>query len=364
MTARFFPALAIVVAFFTSFLAATAKAAGTLIIIGGGLGPDTDAVWRRIITESGPNPLIFVIAAASSEPEESGAWAVEQLRRRGARAEIVPLAQAGEAFGGRAAGAAQNPDLAAQARAANGFYFTGGAQARIVDLLAPSGVATPLLKAIQTAHAGGATIAGTSAGAAIMSRSMFRDPRPQEEILATGPIGEDLGRGLGFLDGPFLVDQHFLARGRHLRMFSALCADPSLRAGLGVDEATALVVRNGEARIVGDSAVALLRIEERQSCAPLSVRGRFSILRPGDVLRLATFEVGAAPDVGAAPSPAQDVSALPGLGGLARSAAPAAARVQLGADAQTRTWGLGAETRVLDGLIWVDATKRDAPAAE
>jgi len=137
-------------------------------------------------------------------------------------------------------------------------------------------------------------IAGTSAGAAIMSATMFRAPRSQFELLRDGPHQEDLGAGLGFLAGPWLVDQHFLARARHLRLLAALCPHPELAGGLGVDEDTALIIRGQAARVVGASHVARLRVERRSACAPLDVAARVDLFGPG-----ATFDLRGDRDTGA-----------------------------------------------------------------
>ena len=62
----------------------------------------------------------------------------------------------------------------------------------------------------------GGVIAGTSAGAAIMSATMFYDP-PLEvmPVLKNGVVdGKDIAPGLGFIGTDVFVDQHLLARGR------------------------------------------------------------------------------------------------------------------------------------------------------
>ncbi|MDP1051798.1 hypothetical protein, partial [Klebsiella quasipneumoniae] len=71
----------------------------------------------------------------------------------------------------------------------------------------------------------GGVIAGTSAGAAIMSRMMFRDPPDNLQILK-GQWRErrDFDRGLGFVGPELFVDQHFLKRGRFGRMIPLMMA--------------------------------------------------------------------------------------------------------------------------------------------
>ena len=61
----------------------------------------------------------------------------------------------------------------ARVAAFGSVYFTGGDQAKIVAALAPGGGETPLLAAIRAAQAAGGLVAGSSAGAAMMSQPMI-----------------------------------------------------------------------------------------------------------------------------------------------------------------------------------------------
>jgi cyanophycinase-like exopeptidase len=51
-----------------------------------------------------------------------------------------------------------------------------------------------------------------------------------------------------------VVDQHFLRRGRENRLFSLIMEHPDY-LGLGIDESTALVVRGGQAIVLGERSV-------------------------------------------------------------------------------------------------------------
>lgn len=288
---------------------------GTLIIAGGGVSPRDEIIWRAIADEGGSASEILVISAGSSEPEAAGAEIVTVLRRYSAKATLVPLSVIPNAFAGSGGKTATDPAWISRARAARGFFFAGGAQGRIVDALAPQGQGTPLLHAIREAHAAGAFVSGTSAGAAIMSGTMFRDPSGQLEMLLRGPQGEDIGAGLGFLAQPWLVDQHFLARDRHLRLLSGLCKlDHALLGGLGVDEGTALVVRGDEAEVIGRSGVIVMRLRGAKSCAPLHAQARITLAHPGDKISLRDGVVhGSAPGFAVVSTTASEhIRALPG----------------------------------------------------
>ena len=147
--------------------------AGTAIVIGGALRADNDAVWQRIVDEAGgAGARIAVFATAAGNPERSAATIVAALNRRGAQAEAIPVAP-------RLAGVdlqanLRDPVLLDKVRNARGVFFSGGAQAYIVDSLQPGGQPTEMLQAIRSVLDRGGVIAGSSAGAAIMSRMMFR----------------------------------------------------------------------------------------------------------------------------------------------------------------------------------------------
>jgi cyanophycinase len=99
----------------------------------------------------------------------------------------------------------------------------------------------------------GVVIAGTSAGAAMMSSSMFvRGPaeeNPRLENLQLGP-------GAEFLQGA-IIDTHFSQRGRHGRLISAVAHYPRA-LGIGIDEDTALVAKDGIFEVIGKGAVTVI----------------------------------------------------------------------------------------------------------
>jgi len=96
----------------------------------------------------------------------------------------------------------------------------------------------------------GGCIAGTSAGASIQSEFMPRGhPLGNTMILAEG-----YERGFGFLPG-CAVDQHFFAQKRPADMTGLMTTYPNL-LGIGIDEATAIVVTGSTAEVIGNSRVA------------------------------------------------------------------------------------------------------------
>jgi cyanophycinase len=81
--------------------------------------------------------------------------------------------------------------------------------------------------------------------------------------------------GLGLLPN-VILDQHFIKRQRQNRLFGLILRHPG-RLGLGVDEGSALLVRdNRHAEVVGQAPVMV--VDGREERGSLVV----SLLRPGD----------------------------------------------------------------------------------
>ena len=260
--------------------------AGIVMPMGGAVRNDNEAVRQRLVQLGGGSEARFVvIPTASSNPAKSGAEAVEQLRRRGAKAELLKIAPrwAGETLES-ARRAAADPANLAKIGAATGVFFTGGAQEFIVDVLNPDGVASPVLQAVRALQARGGVVAGSSAGAAIMSSTMFRDaPNPVQVMKGVMRDGKEIDRGLGFVGEQLFIDQHFLARGRVGRMLALMLAK-GYKVGLGVDENTAAIIHGSEIEIVGASGALLLDLRQAtREAGPVNVRNvRISYLDNGD----------------------------------------------------------------------------------
>jgi cyanophycinase len=267
---------------------------GTVIPMGGAVRSDNEAVRQRLVQLAGGAAARFVvIPSASSRPELSGADAVAQLQRRGAKAELLKIAPlwAGETLES-ARRAAADPDIVARIRAATGVFFTGGAQERTVDVLNPHGVASPVLQAVRELQRRGGVIAGTSAGAAIMSSTMFRDAlNPVQVMKGVMRDGKEIDRGLGFVGDQLFIDQHFIKRGRVGRMLALMLAK-GYKVGLGVDENTAAIIHGSEIEIVGSSGALLLDLRQAtQEAGPVNVRNvRISYLDNGDRYDLAKLQ--------------------------------------------------------------------------
>ena len=110
----------------------------------------------------------------------------------------------------------------------------------------------------QRVQVGEITLAGTSAGAAVMGHHM----------IAGGSSGEspnralvDMAMGLGIIP-EVIVDQHFHNRNRMARLISAIASHPE-RLGVGIDEDTcAIFEKDGLLRVIGRGTVTIVDVRE------------------------------------------------------------------------------------------------------
>ena len=132
-----------------------------------------------------------------------------------------------------------------------GVFLTGGDQLRLCGLLAD----TPLMERVrQRVQLGEISLAGTSAGAAVMGHHM----------IAGGSSGEspnralvDMAMGLGIIP-EVIIDQHFHNRNRMARLLSAMSNHPE-RLGVGIDEDTcAMFTRDERLRVIGTGTVTIV----------------------------------------------------------------------------------------------------------
>ena len=120
---------------------------GYAVIIGGALKADNDEVWGRMVALSGGKGARWVVFSTASEtPDRTGRRAAELLEKRGAVAETMPVAP--QLKWVDLDKAVRDERLLEQVRGADGIFFTGGAQERIVDTFRPGGRNTPMLNVI------------------------------------------------------------------------------------------------------------------------------------------------------------------------------------------------------------------------
>jgi cyanophycinase len=216
---------------------------GRVVIIGGAEDREGEArILREFIRlAGGERARISIIAAASEHASEIAASYTEVFLRLGAtEAYDLKIVGRKDADGAEAVAAVER---------ATGIFFTGGNQVRITRTLGGTRLDTILHKR----HAEGLVLAGTSAGAAIMSSVMITGG-PHVSTLRAG--GVELSPGMEFVPG-VLIDQHFEERGRLRRLLSAVAQHPH-DIGLGIDENTAAVVSGHLLEVVGAGTVTII----------------------------------------------------------------------------------------------------------
>ena len=129
---------------------------------------------------------------------------------------------------------------------AAGIFFSGGDQLRITSQIGDTGIEAK----VRALYERGGLVAGTSAGASVMSDTMLVKGTSKE----THRIGDlHMAPGLGLMRN-VIIDQHFAERGRFGRLIGAVAHNPRV-LGIGIDEDTAAIVEEGRMRVVGDGAV-------------------------------------------------------------------------------------------------------------
>ncbi len=218
---------------------------GSLFIIGGGSRPES--MVKRMISESGTDTsgYIVILPMSSAEPDSAIIWSGEQFRLQGVTRVFGFNFLPGETPPSHWLDSLERASL---------IYISGGNQSRFMEIVGDG----PIRDAIFKAYKNGAMIAGTSAGAAVMSEKMItgnelRNPDYNATFRTIESENIETLPGLGLIQTA-LIDQHFVWRSRHNRLISGVIEFPDL-LGIGIDESTAILVRGDTAEVVGVSQV-------------------------------------------------------------------------------------------------------------
>jgi cyanophycinase len=207
---------------------------GHLVIVGGGTIPDE--VRRRALELSGGLGARMVVFPQASELADTGEATCEAFRKVGATdVRWIDVKDA--------------PSAVKAVKEARLIWFPGGDQTRLMKAFEGTGIADAILQRYNE----GATVAGTSAGAAVMSKVMITGDADLQSI-TSGATKTAPGLGLW---PEVVVDQHFLKRQRHSRLISLVLDNPGL-VGVGIDEQTAVVVSGSRFDVIGKSTVLVI----------------------------------------------------------------------------------------------------------
>jgi cyanophycinase len=169
---------------------------------------------------------------------------------------------------------------------AAGVFFTGGDQLRISSQIGDS----PIEVRVRNMLERGGVVAGTSAGASMMSETMLVRG-PSQESYRIGDL--HMAPGLGLVRD-MIIDQHFAERGRIGRLLGAVAHNPRV-LGVGIDEDTAVIIEGERMRVIGRAAVYIVdgavvthsNVAEAEADYALSMHEvRLHVLTEGDTFDL------------------------------------------------------------------------------
>jgi cyanophycinase len=254
----------------------TDRSRGALMAIG---GAEDKMKARRILyaflaLAGGSTARIAVMPAASTQPGRVGELYHALFCDLGAAAvEILHVDSREEA---------QDQGRVAALDGMTAVFLTGGNQLRLSTLLG----GTPMARTIAQRNRAGMVVAGTSAGASVLSRHMIAFGRsgewPTQRMVQMAP-------GLGLTD-IVTIDQHFQQRGRTGRLMVAVSYNPDL-IGLGIDEDTAAIidgqdvveiVGRGSVLVVDGAELSYTNVDQAQRHDPVAVTDiRLHVLTEG-----------------------------------------------------------------------------------
>lgn len=131
---------------------------------------------------------------------------------------------------------------------ATAVWLSGGRQWRSADVYLNTKVHDELFKLLER----GGIIGGTSAGASIQGSFLARGSREENGgFYIMG--GQETG--FGFISN-IAIDQHHLFRNRQFDMFDLLERKPEI-LGIGIDENTAILVKNNQFEVIGERYVTI-----------------------------------------------------------------------------------------------------------
>ncbi|WZL74245.1 cyanophycinase [Clostridiaceae bacterium 35-E11] len=215
-----------------------------LVVIGGAEDKTTDKVILKKLVElvNKKNPRFVIITTATQHSEEVGKQYTKVFKSLGVDTTLVLSINNREDT--------HKQEIIQEIEKGDCIFFTGGDQLRISSILGGTPVHEILHKIIKE----GKIIAGTSAGASMMSEIMVVEGKDEE---APSRCTIKMAPGMGMIEG-VIIDQHFNQRGRIGRLLSAIAQNPH-SIGIGIDENTAIVVdHQNEFQVIGSGVVTII----------------------------------------------------------------------------------------------------------
>jgi len=253
---------------------------GQLFIIGG--GEKTKALMTDLLKVAGvgSSDYVIILPMSSEEPDSSILYAKQDFAAAGI-ANVV-------GFNFIEHGPIEQSKLDSIQKAKL-VYITGGDQTRFMKIVKNG----PIYTAIHNAYKNGSTIAGTSAGAAVMSKKMITgNSLKYPEYTGEYPVLEseniEINEGLGLLEN-IIVDQHFIKRQRMNRLLAVALENPA-ELCVGIDESTAIIVSGNSFKVTGENQVIVLSNPKKDKKIKSNLLGGkgliIDILLPGESYKM------------------------------------------------------------------------------
>lgn len=216
---------------------------GVLMPIGGAEDKLDDKIILSTFMQlaGGSNARIVIVPTASSIETAGLRYKAIFLSMGVESAEVVYIGSREDA---------NREDLVEQVNQATGIFLTGGNQMRLSAMIG----GTRFEQLVRDANERGVIVAGTSAGASILSAHM----------VALGASGgtpklrmAQMVAGFGLISN-VIIDQHFRQRDRIGRLLSLVASNPGL-LGVGIDEDTAAIIDDeGVIEVIGRHSLTIV----------------------------------------------------------------------------------------------------------
>lgn len=245
---------------------------GPIMAIGGAEDKlDDKIILSTFVQVAGGRDARIAIVPTASSIESAGERYKALFLGMGVRsAEVVFIANRADANGDAPINLLQD---------ASGIFLTGGNQMRLSTIIG----GTRAGEIVRERNADGAVIAGTSAGASILSSHMVgfgaSGGTPRQRMA-------HMVAGFGLVSD-VIIDQHFRQRDRIGRLLALVASNPGL-IGIGIDEDTAaLIDQQGTLEVIGRHSVTI--VDGSQMYSDISdVKGHGGITVSGALLHILT----------------------------------------------------------------------------
>jgi cyanophycinase len=262
--------------FFKSDCQTNAKTKGKLFIIGGGIRSPQLMLSMIQVARLEKKDYIAILPMASEKPDSSYYYIKTELQNACGNT-IANLNFTVDKI--------NDQEWIDSLKHAKLIFITGGDQNRFMKAV----LNTPVYNAIITAYKTGTTIAGTSAGAAVVCKYMITgnhlsgDTTYKETFSELRNNNIEIAEGLGLLDS-MIIDQHFITRSRYNRLISALAKFPNYIC-IGIDESAAIIVDQNKVTVTGEGQVIKL-------CCPKNLSRKSNSLIKFQDARLSIYMAG------------------------------------------------------------------------